>query len=223
MIAAYLFDMDGLLLDTERLARDSFVAAARDVGLELAAAEAFFLTLIGTSRRESDGLLRGFLPHHIRPDEVEARWTHHYTAHLAEDVPVKASVKETLQRLTGQGARMAVVTSTRGTLAREKLQRAALAEHFEFVLGGDEVSANKPHPAPYLEAAARMGVAAGHCAAFEDSDRGITSAMDAGCQAVQIPDLRPKGLQLPDLGQPVAETLDAAVTLVQSGYLARCG
>jgi beta-phosphoglucomutase-like phosphatase (HAD superfamily) len=124
-------------------------------------------------------------------------------------------VAEVLTDLAGQGARMAVVTSTLGDRARHHLEVAGLLGHVEFVLGGDEVRATKPDPAPYLQAAERLGVNPNHSAAFEDSDRGIAAAVAAGCHAVQIPDLRPVDKPLPDLGQMVARTLAEAVSMAQ--------
>lgn len=212
--AAYLFDMDGLLLDTERLARAAFLQVAGELGLDQAEAARFFLTLIGTSTQEGTRLTRAFLPAHLAVEDLEARWNAHYEQRLEQDVPMRPGVAEVLQQLSGQGARMAVVTSTHGARARRKLDKAGIAAHFEFVLGGDEVSANKPNPAPYLEAAARLGLQAHLCAAFEDSDRGVAAAVAAGCQTVQVPDLRPVDVALPALGQGIADTLSQAIALV---------
>jgi beta-phosphoglucomutase-like phosphatase (HAD superfamily) len=105
---------------------------------------------------------------------------------------------------------MAVVTSTHGVSARAKLSKAGILDYFELVKAGDEVSANKPDPAPYLEAALALGVPANDCVAFEDSDLGTTAAKRAGCRTFQIPDLRPKDQPLPVLGQEVAADLGEA-------------
>jgi HAD superfamily hydrolase (TIGR01509 family) len=212
--SAFLFDMDGLLLDTERVARDCFVQVAMQHGIPRHRAEPFFLTLIGTSVADGTAMTRDFLPSHIPVDLVETQWNSLYEARIAQEVPLRPTVARTLQRLASQGTRMAVVTSTRGDRARRKLATAGIVSHFEFVLGGDEVSANKPDPAPYLEAANRMGVAAHLCAAFEDSDRGIASAVAAGCRAVQVPDLRSEHTPLPGLGQHLATSLSDGVAHV---------
>jgi len=75
------------------------------------------------------------------------------------------------------------------------------------------VAANKPDPEPYLHAARVLGVDPADCAAFEDSDTGITAAIRAGCMAVQIPDLRTPNTPLPNLGQRVARDLRHAVEM----------
>lgn len=215
MPEAYLFDMDGLLLDSERVAMSSFLDTVVPKGVALAQAEPFFLTLVGTSAATTNAMLLEFLPAVLKPGEIIEEWRANFDAAVAADLPVKQGVADVLADLAGQGARMAVVTSTMGDRARHHLEVAGLRRHVEFVLGGDEVRATKPNPAPYLQAAERLGVDPRRCAAFEDSDRGIAAAVAAGCHAVQVPDLRPRGKPLPELGQMVAGTLAEAVQLAQ--------
>lgn len=216
MPQAYLFDMDGLLLDSERLALTSFLDTVEPLGVARGRAAPFFLTLVGTSSETTNEMLRGFLPQELAPEEVIALWRQNFDHALHAGVPVKAGVRAVLQELSGQGAVMAVVTSTLGARARAHLAQADLLQHFQVVIGGDEVRATKPDPAPYLQAAEVLGKDPRCCAAFEDSDRGIAAAVAAGCHAVQVPDLRPAGLALPDLGQMVAASLPEAIALVQA-------
>ncbi|WP_147104767.1 HAD family phosphatase [Tateyamaria sp. syn59] len=209
---AYLFDMDGLLLDSERV----YGAVARDIlvprGFAADAVDAFFLTMVGCSGAESLRRLETFLG--AEAAAFNSAWHAEVERRVSAHVALRPTVRDSLARLAGQGARMAVVTSTNGDAARGHLARAEILDHFEVVLGGDEVSARKPDPAPYLEAAALLGVAPDLCAAFEDSDRGITSAVHAGCRAVQVPDMRPADLPLPALGQGVAQDLATALDMV---------
>ncbi|MEL6960590.1 MAG: HAD family phosphatase [Pseudomonadota bacterium] len=210
---AYLFDMDGLLLDTERLFLEAGLPLLQGIGMHEAEAEAFFLSMVGSSGAEARAGLAEIAG--TSAATLEAEWRAAHKALIARDgIPLRPTVAATLNDLSGQGARMAVVTSTHGANARHHLSVAGVAQHFELVVAGDEVPANKPDPAPYLQAANALGIDPTACAAFEDSDRGIASAMRAGCIAFQIPDLRPKGLPLPDLGQHTAATLaDAVATL----------
>lgn len=209
--AAFLFDMDGLLLDTERVFMDLSIELTADYGIGAEDARSFFLSLIGSSGATTRQRLAEFLPGQHNGDALYAKWSTALSSRLADHVPLRPHVPEVLETLHKQGARMAVVTSTRGASARHHLHVAGLFGYFETVIGGDEVTANKPDPAPYAEAAQALGVDPAHCAAFEDSDAGITSAVRAGCRAVQIPDLRPPNVPLPDLGQHVAPDLRAAL------------
>lgn len=210
MFDALLFDMDGLLLDTERVARDTFVALVTAHGVAADDAEAFFLTLVGTSSAETSRRVQAFLPQ-MDKAAFDAAWTDGFRAKISQAVPVMPQARAILAQLADRGHRMAVVTSSHKAHALENLGAAGLLGHFEHVVGGDEVTANKPDPAPYLQAAALMGVDPKRCAAFEDSDRGLTAAMRAGCRAVQIPDLRPPDLPLPALGQLGARDLKEAM------------
>ena len=218
MPSAYLFDMDGLLLDTERLTMEAFLDCADLVQREEAEMRAFFMTLVGLSAPRSRALVAEFIGRHLDVEQVYGTWRAHCDRRLRDGVPVKPTVAETLATLSDQGARMAVVTSTMGDRARHHLAEAGLLAHFQFVLGGDEVSANKPDPAPYLEAAARLGVSARDCAAFEDSDHGLTAAASSGCYATQIPDLRAADTAFPALGQAFATSLAEAVARAQHRF-----
>lgn len=212
--AAFLFDMDGLLLDTEQVALDSFLDVAVPRGRGRDDASAFFLTLVGTSTQITHDRLIEYLGTVSAAKMFAKEWRVTFQARLGQRVPIKMHVQEALTHLSDQGQRLAVVTSTHGDQARHHLERAGLLTFFERVTGGDEVSANKPDPAPYIETAAAMGVAPEACFAFEDSDRGITAAVRAGCRAVQIPDLRPLDQPLPDLGQLVAANMRDAMALL---------
>ncbi|WP_299041676.1 HAD family phosphatase [uncultured Tateyamaria sp.] len=211
---AFLFDMDGLLIDSERV----YAAVARDIlvpqGHAADSVSAFFLTLVGVSGAESVQMLTTFLGDPAKAAAFNADWHAGVAQRLQQDVPLRPTVRDALATLGGQGARMAVVTSTNGDSARRYLEQVGLLPLFEVVLGGDEVSARKPDPAPYIEAAAALGLDPGLCAAFEDSDHGITAAARAGCRAVQVPDMRPPGVPLPDLGQGVAGDLSTAIKMV---------
>lgn len=208
--SAFLFDMDGLLLDTERLFKVPFMELSRREGIEDAKAEAFYLDQIGTSTKHTSRELEAFLPSHLSAAAFEAEWWQKYEELVAIGVPLRPYVVEVLEAVRKSGAPAAVVTSTHGHSARSKLGKAGILDFFEFVKGGDEVAATKPNPEPYLEAAAIFGVSASACAAFEDSDSGTTSAVRAGCHTFQVPDLRPAGKPLPDLGQTVVDNLRVA-------------
>lgn len=210
---ALFFDMDGLLLDTERTGSHAFREVTRPFGIAADVAEAFYLSLVGSSSAVTRERVTAFVPG-VDIDAFVEDWHLTVDRLMEREVPVKATVRETLRLLADGGRRLAVVTSTGGARAREHLERAGLLEHFETIVGGDEVAANKPHPAPYLTAAERLGVEPSRSAAFEDSDHGVAAAVAAGCVVVQIPDLRPEGRPLPDLGQHLADDLASAARLL---------
>ena len=208
---ALLFDMDGLLLDTERVVQAAFVAECARLGHSGRAAGEFFLTLVGTGQAESAARIARFLGPGADLDGFGAAVEAAFERGVAEGVALRPTVAEVIPALAAGGHAMAVVTSTAGDRARHHLDRAGLLGHFRFVLGGDEVPSPKPDPAPYRLAAARLGHDPAHALAFEDSDTGTTAAVRAGCTTVQIPDLRPAGRPLPALGQHVSDSLAAGL------------
>lgn len=210
---AFLFDMDGLLLVTERVMLEVGIKMAAERGVQEDQATPFFLSLIGSSSDWTRERTAEFFP--ADGARFYDDWYVQVGARLATQIPLRPTVRKTLSLLYRDGARMAVVTLTKGDMARAHLQHAGVLGYFEAVIGGDEVSANKPDPAPYQEAAERLGLKAEDCAVFEDSDRGIASAVRAECHAVQIPDRRPENTPLPELGQNVTATLEEAVELVR--------
>ncbi|MCF2903687.1 HAD family phosphatase [Octadecabacter sp. CECT 8868] len=213
--AALLFDMDGLLLDSEREFMGALVEIGTPLGFEAEALEAFFLTLVGTSAAQTSLRLAEFLPASVDAVAFEKQWRLANAARRVGPVPLRPHVGQVLPALARAGHRMAVVTSTKRAPALEHLKHAGLLSYFELVVAGDEVSANKPDPAPYVHAAEALGVDPRNCAAFEDSDTGTHAAVAAGCVTTQIPDLRPAGLPLPDLGQHIAQDMVVALQQIR--------
>ncbi|KPA22617.1 Phosphorylated carbohydrates phosphatase [Shimia sp. SK013] len=206
----FLFDMDGLLLDTERLFLRAFLTMTTDLGIAAAKAEAFFVTLVGTSSAVTTSRLSAFLPEGVDIAEFDAEWRDLHLQNVAQGVPLKPHAREIVDAIKARGLPVAVVTSTRAQPARHHLEQAELWSLFDAVIAGDEVTANKPDPEPYLAGARRLGLAASSCIAFEDSDLGTTAAVRAGCHTFQIPDLRSADVPLPDLGQTIARDLGQA-------------
>lgn len=212
--AAFLFDMDGLLLDTERMFLRAFVTLADELKIARDEAEAFFGTLVGTSSHHTTAQLHRFLPKSTDVADFDLRWRESHEVNVSKGVPVKPYALDVLQTIRAKKVPMAVVTSTHGPAAQHHLEAAGLLPFFDTVCTGDEVSANKPDPEPYLEGARRLGVDPTKCVAFEDSDLGATAAVRAGCLTVQIPDLRPPNTPLPNLGQLIAQDLGQAAVQI---------
>mmetsp|Transcript_18160 Transcript_18160/g.28357 ORF Transcript_18160/g.28357 Transcript_18160/m.28357 type:complete len:228 (+) Transcript_18160:5106-5789(+) len=212
--AAYLFDMDGLLLDTERMFLSAFVTLTDDLMIARDEVEAFFGRLVGTSSQHTTAQLHRFLPKSTDVAVFDQRWRELHKENVANGVPVKPYAVDVLQTIRAKNLPMAVVTSTHGPAAQHHLEVAGLLQFFDTVCTGNEVAANKPDPEPYLEGARRLSVDPMHCVAFEDSDLGTTAAVRAGCFTVQIPDLRPPNTPLPDLGQLVAQDLGHAAVQI---------
>lgn len=206
-VKAALFDMDGLLLDTEQVSRDAFMAVAPN----LADRDAFYPRLIGHRVATNRGQLAAWLGSAPAADDLLEQWGAKSDQILAAGVPLRPGVQAVIARLADAGVPMAVVTSTRRAIAEHHLAQVGLLSSMRALVGGDDVSDGKPAPEPYLTGAAKLGFAPASCAAFEDSNTGVRSALAAGCHVVQVPDLVPPD---PELGVPVAPDLATAVRMV---------
>jgi HAD superfamily hydrolase (TIGR01509 family) len=208
MIKALLFDMDGLLLDTERVALAAYRSVAASMGLDMQMSG--FRRLVGLNRRSGDAVFREIFPD-VDADEFGARWDRLYHGNLRGDVPLRPRVVEMLSAID---LPKAVVTSSSRDGALDKLARAGIGDYFDILVGGDDVTDGKPHPEPYELGAARLGFGPHQCAAFEDSENGTRAAHAAGCVTVQIPDLFEPSAAMHALGHLIAPDLIAGARAV---------
>lgn len=185
---AVIFDMDGLLLDSERVALACFERAATDLGL--AWNEALGLSLVGISARDSDRLLLKTFGPDFPLAALRERFDELYgDAVNTGSIPVKPYVRELLDHLDLLQIPCAVATSTQRFRAETKLARCHLLARFKALACGDEVTRSKPAPDIYELAATRLGVEARDCLALEDSNPGVRAAVSASMPVVMVPDL----------------------------------
>lgn len=213
--AAVIFDMDGLLLDTERLAWVAFGQAC--TAHNLIPDRAFYDSLIGLNQASSGPLVEAWLAEAEAPatDRFHGDWEEAYHALQEEGVPVKDGAEQLLSHLHGSGIPCAVATSTAHAVARQKLDRAGLSPFLRGVVGGDQVKAGKPAPDIYLQAAQSLAADPRRCVAFEDSENGVRAAHAAGMTVVQIPDMVAPSPALLALGHAIEASLLKAAMKVK--------
>lgn len=185
--AAVIFDMDGLMLDTETLAALAWGDAAGLHGLPFDMA----VTPRMVGRTFTD--CRAIIAEHHGPDypvdRLMGAWHAAYERRVESDgLVVKPGVVELLAWLEIEGVPRAVATSTRRESAAAKLTRTSLLPRFMALVGGDEIARGKPAPDIFLEAAARIGCVAEECLVLEDSIAGYLGARAAGMAAIVVPD-----------------------------------
>jgi HAD superfamily hydrolase (TIGR01509 family) len=204
-LLAVVFDMDGLMLDTEVLARRAWQQAARELGCQLSDTQ--YLQLVGRRNDECERELSGWFGASFEVDRFRARCHVLWQKLTTDGVPTKPGLLELLDWVEGQGLQVAVATSTYAANAARSLSKAGLANRIPIIVSGDQVRASKPAPDIYSEAARRLQVSPSCCVAIEDSDPGIAAAHAAGMRAVMVPDLKPPSADSSAVAWRVCETL----------------
>ncbi|MGF1741756.1 HAD family phosphatase [Vibrio profundum] len=211
---AAIFDMDGLLLDTERVCKQIFEQACQ--AQQVPFLENVYMSIIGCNSTTIEQLIRqGYGPSLDYP-ALHDEWYKRYTdVVLHQAIPIKEGVIPLLDQLQSQAIPMAVATSTEKSVARVKLKLAGLDHYFTNITTGCEVSHGKPDPEIYLLAAKRLGVEPRECLAFEDSNNGIKAAIKAGMMAYQIPDLVQPNQEIVALGHSILPSLANVLELLE--------
>lgn len=208
--SAAVFDMDGLLLDTERPALTTFLATCDDFGI--GDQTPVFIRCVGANADAAKRALQEGLAGLADAEAFGKAWDERYHVELdAAPIALKPGVTETLRHFAALGLPLAVATSSRTQRAGQKLQAAGIELFFRVVVGGDQVTASKPAPDIYLRAASMLSVEPACCLAFEDSPNGVRAAVAAGMRVVQVPDLIEPDEELRGLGHLVLRRLDEVI------------
>ncbi|MEP3346616.1 MAG: HAD family phosphatase [Litoreibacter sp.] len=200
-----VFDMDGLLLDTERVYFESFRAALAAIGLPQD--DNLFRRLVGTNLLLGHQLLTEGLSGRVTLEKFNAVWDDEITLRLADCIPVKPGAPAIAEYLRERDIPYIIATSTQTEKAHLHLERAGLSALFQDIVGGDQVAASKPAPDIYLHATARLGQDPTTCVAFEDSPNGVRAAHAAGLITVQVPDIVAPDSELRALGHYIASDI----------------
>lgn len=210
-ISAVVFDMDGVLVDTEELWDEVRAELAAETGARYDAAAQ--RAMMGMSSPEWSALMEELGvpgPPAAINDEVVRRLLARYRAHL----PLIPGATDAVRRIAAAGFTLAVASSSNRVLIDTVLAESGLAPLFAATVSSEEVARGKPSPDVYLEACRRIGVAPATAAAVEDSHSGIRSAKAAGLRVVAIPNSvyppGPEALALADLVLPGIASLTAA-------------
>jgi HAD superfamily hydrolase (TIGR01509 family) len=213
---AVVFDMDGLLIDSESIALAVSIEACREYGYKLD------ISVYNRCIGANDALAREILtaghgsdfPYDLISKLFEEKY---YKEVLNKPVPLKTGVLDLLKYLEKERVKKAVATSTNHSLAVKELTNAKINRYFDFVLGGDQISKGKPNPEMYLTVCERLREKPGDCLALEDSDNGVISAFEAGLTVIQIPDLVEPSVKVKVLGHKVMQSLEEVLALLEYG------
>ncbi|MCL2537278.1 MAG: HAD family phosphatase [Coriobacteriia bacterium] len=184
--SAVLFDMDGVLLDSEVLARRLWIKKFREYGYELP--ESTYQLVIGRTMAAAYDVFSERYPD-APLDQMFREQDLEYRAEAAKGKQLKPGVIEALSWLREHGIPTAVGSSTYGDDVEAALQVNGIREYFDVVVAGDQVAHGKPAPDIFLKCAELLGVRPDQCIVIEDSKNGLIAAHAAGMEPVMVPDL----------------------------------
>ncbi len=212
-IKGVIFDMDGLMFDTELLTFKiwneiltekgydySFEIYKQTIGIRTVEVKKYYADLYGESFNYDE----------IYKEAIERFWKYTET----KGVPIKEGLFELLDFLKEQKIKIALATSTTTKSAREILRRANVLEYFDKLVCGDMVTNGKPHPEIFLKAVKELELKAEDCVGLEDSINGIKSLYSANIKAIMVPDLIEPTDEIKPMIYKVSKNLKEVIELI---------
>ena len=214
-IELIIFDMDGLMFDTEKISYESWQEAAKLHGYTIT--EEIFKETIGATLSKTKHILVSHFGDTFPVDQViRERITVSERIVAANGVPIKHGLHELLDYLKGQPIKLAVATSASRKRALNFLECARVVEYFDCIVCGDEVTQSKPHPEIFMRTGDILKAKAENTMVLEDSEAGIEAAYRAHMLPVMVPDLLMPGIATKQKLYAQVADLSQVITLLQN-------
>lgn len=214
-VQAVIFDMDGVIFDSERLVIECWQVVAEKHNVPDIVE--ICMRVQGNNREETGKRFRekygNDFPYDAYKKEVSALFRERYGEGR---LPLKPGVVEILQELKQRHIPLALASSTRTDIVKLELDEAHLLSFFDAVLGGDMAPRSKPEPDIFLAAAKALDVAPANCYVLEDSFNGIRAANRAGMHPIMVPDMQQPTDEIRELAEVIADNLPAALAYLRT-------
>jgi len=208
-LSAVILDLDGLMLDTEPIARQAWQRAASERGYIID--DSLYNRIIGRTPRDTKRLLVDALGDRFPYREARLSQQEYFEQAIEKGkLESKPGLHKLLQAIDDLKLRNAIATSSHRASALRKLSAAGLQNTFETIVCGEEVANGKPAPDIFLEAARRLGCPPDRCVVLEDSTPGARAAHAAGMKVIVVPDLKQPSEETWTLAWQVLPSMDAA-------------
>lgn len=213
MIKGAVFDMDGLMFDTEKLVYQVWQRTMEENGY----AYSFDIYKKTVGRRTADTMIyyKDLYGEDFDYQDMRAKANVYFYEYIEkEGVPVKKGLLNMLKYLKDKGIKISLATSTSSKTALDLLDRAKITKYFDKFVCGNMVKNGKPHPETFLTAARELSLNPEECIAFEDSINGIKSAYNAMMKPIMIPDLLEPTEEIKPMIFALCKDLDEATTVI---------
>ncbi|MDI9218626.1 HAD family phosphatase [Clostridium tertium] len=209
-----IFDMDGLIFDTERLSYESWKEAAKEFNIDFDLN--LLYKLLGTNHESVRNTLHNEFENKINVDNYIMERNNIYLSKIMNgEVEKKKGIEELLKYLTDKNIKKAVATSSNREIAYKLLKDAGIYDYYDYILCGDEVKKSKPNPEVFLRVAEKLDIPANQCMVLEDSEAGTIAASRARMTPVIIPDLKNPSEDIEKLAFKKLNNLEEVINLIE--------
>lgn len=212
-----IFDMDGLIFDTERLSYESWKEAAKEFNIDFDLN--LLYKLLGTNHESVRNTLHNEFENKINVDNYIMERNNIYLSKIMNgEVEKKKGIEELLKYLTDKNIKKAVATSSNREIAYKLLKDSGIYDYYDYILCGDEVKKSKPNPEVFLRVAEKLDIPANQCMVLEDSEAGTIAASRAKMTPVIIPDLKNPSEDIEKLAFKKLNNLEEVINLIEDSF-----
>ena len=215
-LTTVVFDMDGVIFDSERTVMEEWFVIAKERGLE--DMEKVYISVCGTTRPTTEAMMKQAYGRDFPFDELDRRAYHMRDLKYEKGLPLKPGIRELLSFLKENGIHIALATSTNGERTRVQMETVGLWQYFDTVVTGEMVTHSKPDPEIFLKAIARSGAQPSQSIIIEDSFNGVKAGRSSGALVIMVPDLRQPDEELEGMYDYVFPDLKAVKDFIQKTY-----
>lgn len=212
---AVVFDMDGVIFDTEKLILNGWGFVGEKY--QIPKAKETCQKCFGTTNDVSREIFQKEYGMEFEYDWYKEHVRTYFNDCIKKDgIPLKAGVKEILYYLKENDYKIGLASSTRISVVKQELEMASIIHFFDDILGGDVLKRSKPFPDIYLKACENLNVEAQHAYAIEDSYNGIRAAYQAGMKAIMVPDMMPPTSEMEQKSHRIYNSLFEVIKMFET-------